>query len=161
MPYYILQNMRLGGITVHKVAEGYDAGDILFQKEFKLTEKDNLETYMIKAIDSISDELDNFSEKFHDWCELAVPQQGNGVYLKAPSEDMFTVNSSDDVKTADRVLRAVYGYECYYKDGADKYMLIRAEAVESDDHISCDDKISLPLSDGYVVCEKEHILIVK
>ena len=161
MPYYILENRRLGGISVHKVAEGYDTGDILFQRRFRLTSKDNLETYMEKAIEAISDDLKCLSDRFKKMFSFAEPQKGKGVYLKAPSKDMFTVNSQTDIKTADRIFRAFYGYECFYTDGVHEYMLIKPKAVNRTKCSDCDKYIAFKLSDGFAVCEKELVKKVK
>lgn len=160
MPYYILEGKSKGGITVHKVAEGFDTGDILMQKEFALTNEDNLETYMCKAISVLCDDIDLLVSDFRKLYDNAKPQ-GEGCYLKAPCKEMYTVTENTSCYDADRIFRAFYGYECYYKSENKSRILIKPYAVKSCENIQNDRYIAFRLSDGYAVCEKEHIFDVK
>jgi len=159
MPYYILEGKNEGGITVHKVAEGFDTGDILLQKSFALTSTDNLETYMDKAVSALCEDIEFIVKDFHKLYDNANPQ-GDGCYLKAPSEEMYTVTESTACCDADRIFRAFYGYECYYKSGNKCLILIKPYAVKNDKYVQNDRCIAFSLSDGYAVCEKEHVFDV-
>ena len=160
MPYYILEGKSKGGITVHKVADGFDTGDILMQKEFSLTNNDNLETYMCKAISVLCEDMHMLVRDFHKLYNNAK-LQGDGCYLKAPSEEMYTVNESTSCYDANRIFRAFYGYECYYKSDDRCCILIRPKAVKSDEYMQNDRYMAFNLFDGYAVCEKEHVYDVK
>ena len=159
MPYYILEGKSKGGITVHKVAEGFDTGDILWLNEFSLTKKDNLETYMCKAMSVLCEDMHMLVRNFRKLYDNAKPQ-GDGCYLKAPSAEMYTVTESTSCYDADRIFRAFYGYECYYKTGNNCLILIKPHAVKNDEYVQNDGCIAFRLSDGYAVCEKEHVFDV-
>lgn len=161
MPYYILEGKNFGGISVHKIAEGFDEGDILFRREFSLTDNDSLQTYMEKALSSIEPDLKKLSEDFAKYYSLAIPQGSGGCYLKAPSEDMFTVDANTSVKSADRIFRAFYGYECYYRDKEKTYLMLMPEAVLFDKFVSCESTVCFKLKDGYAVCEKERVYVIE
>ncbi len=158
MPYYILDGEKYGGMTIHKIAESFDTGDILIQKKFELTDNDNLKTYMEKAISVINDSMDELVASFDSYYVNAKPQKNVGSYLKAPIKEMYTVYSNMDVKTADLILRAFYGYECFYvaEDGTE-YMLIKAEAFSGKTPSEDDKSVYFSLSDGFVVCNKNNV----
>lgn len=160
MPYYILDRKKNGGISVHKIAEGFDEGDILFRREFPLTNNDNLQTYMEKAMSAIEPDLKKLSDNFLNHYNSAFPQENGGCYLETPTKDMFTVDASTDVTTADRVFRAFYGYECYYRDGIKEYILIKPKAVNKSNYKSDGNTVAFVLDGGFAVCKKEHVYLV-
>lgn len=161
MPYYILEGKKRGGISVHKIVEGFDEGDILFRREFVLTKEDNLETYMIKAFDTIKGDLEKLSTDFIQCYNNAFPQENSGCYLKAPTKDMCTVDAETDIDTADRIFRAFYGYECYYRDGDNIYMMLKPRVVSDNDYKRNGNTICFTLCGGYAVCEKERVYVIE
>jgi len=48
LPWTILNNLKQSGITIHKLTENFDAGDILRQQSFPVTDHDNLESLSAK-----------------------------------------------------------------------------------------------------------------
>lgn len=158
MPYYILGGEKYGGMTLHKISDRFDSGDILIQKKFRLSDNDNLETYMQKAISVIGESIQGLIDSFGYYYKNAKPQDGVGNYFTAPTKEMYTISYDTDVKSADRILRAFYGYECYYKseDGSE-HMLIKAKAFVGQKPIDNSDFVYLTLSDGYVACSKSNI----
>jgi len=161
MPYYILEGLPYGGMSIHKAEEGFDEGDILVQRKFPLSAQDNLESYMSKAIESIDDDLRRLSCDFLTYYNNAKPQNGPGCYLKAPDKDMFTVNANTSVDEADRIFRAFYGYECYYNDNGREYLLIKSKALNDAKYSKIDGCLSFKLKDGFAVCKKENVYDVE
>ncbi len=146
MPYAILRREKESGVTVHKIAEGFDTGDILLQERFFLSKDENLETFMEKACALVPQMMKKLTDNFGELWETALPQ-GEGEYLELPTEKDWTVTPDMTAAEADLILRAFYGFECVYKTGEEKITLIRGRAVadaKEKDH-------RFPLRDGYII----------
>lgn len=147
MPLSILRGDKKSGVTIHKIAKGFDTGDILLQREFDIAENETLVSFMEKACALIPPMLGELTENFGELWNNARPQQGEG-YDQMPSREQMTVNSRMTAADADKILRAFLGYECFYED---KFEIIGGRAFKGEPP-----KDSLPLSDGYVKYEKKE-----
>ena len=146
MPQTILWGLKESGVTVHKIAEGFDTGDILLQKRFPVSADETLETFMNKACALLPDMMRKLTENFFDLWENASPQQG-GSYWAAPCEADWTVRFDMPLSEADRILRAFYGYETVYiAENGEKFRMLRAAADEK-----CG---QFPLKGGFVSAKK-------
>ncbi len=145
MPQYILWGHKKSGVTIHKIAEGLDTGDILLQEEFALDKDETLQTFMQKANALVVKMIERLVSDFENLYQNAVPQ-GDGEYWKLPLDADYTVYSSMTADEADLVLRAFFGHTCIYKNQDKVQKIIGGRAVKSD-------KIpanGLPLADGYI-----------
>ncbi len=147
MPQTILQKMKKSGVTVHKIAEGFDTGDILLQREFELAEKETLVSFMNKVYGLIPEMMKELTENFELLWQNAIPQSGD-EYWEAPEKADMTVTKDMTVEEADLILRAFLGYECYYEDELE---IIGGRAYKGE----CPEK-GLPLKDGYIICERKN-----
>ncbi len=155
MPYDILGKKRESGVTIHKIADGFDEGDIVLQRKFELSDSENLETLMYKVNNILPEMLSEFLKSPKSLYENAKPQ-GAGTYLKMPEKDAYTVSGDTQFETAERILRAFYGYECFYRTNDGEKCLIKATAKRTLDGIK-DDETAFELKDGYVVCKKSNV----
>lgn len=147
MPQTILKGMKKSGVTVHKIAEGFDTGDILLQKEFDLDEQESLVSFMEKVYALIPSMMEELVKNFHELWRNARAQQGE-EYWEAPTESDMTVRADMTAQEADRVLRAFLGYECYY-EGKERFEIIGGRAFKGER-----EENSLSLLDGYIKYEK-------
>lgn len=115
MPIILLNNEKCSEISIFKLAENLDEGDLLLNKSFIISRDDNLATYMQKANIEICNVLPNLISNFYYFYYNAYPQKGL-CYNINPTEDMYTITSSMSVYEADNILRAFYGYTCIYRD---------------------------------------------
>ena len=145
MAQSILWGHKKSGVTIHKIAEGFDTGDILLQREFLLDPDETHQTFMEKANRLLPDMLKTLISDFDRLYAEAKPQ-GEGEYWKAPDETDFTVRADMTVEEADLILRAFYGYECIYADGKSKKVIIGGRAIKSE---KAEGK-GLSLADGYI-----------
>lgn len=145
MPQTILRGMEKSGVTFHKIAEGFDTGDILLQREFLLDKKETLVGFMNKVYALIPQMIKELIENFDSLWVNALPQSGD-EYWEAPTREDITVKADMTVREADLILRAFLGYECYYED---KFEIIGGRAVEGEGVEN-----TLPLKDGYIIYEK-------
>lgn len=149
MALSILRGDKKSGVTIHKIAEGFDTGDILLQEDFEIAADETHKTFMEKANQLFPDMLKELTEKFDSLWQNAAPQ-GDGEYWQMPDESQYTVKPDMTVEEADLVLRAFYGYECVYVRNGEKSVIIGGRAVKCD-------KISgeeFPLVDGYIKIQK-------
>ena len=146
MAQAILWRHKKSGVTIHKIAEGFDTGDILLQKEFKISDDETHETFMQKANLFACDMLKELVSDF-DFLYKNARKQGEGEYWAAPKEEDYTIRWDMPFKDADIILRAFYGYECIYlgKDGSFT-KIVGGRAIKSDDKT---DK-EYPLLDGFI-----------
>ena len=111
-PVAILKGLDALGVTVHKISEKLDCGDILIQKSFPITAYDNLETVTQKAQKIARDLIGRFLKMPDQYWNYAIPQ-GDGEYWKEPSEDDMSFSIGDGYEKIDRVTRAFFGYKCF------------------------------------------------
>ncbi len=149
MALSILQGDKKSGVTIHKIAEGFDTGDILLQEEFEIAADETHKTFMEKANRLLPEMLKELIQNFGSLWQNAVPQ-GEGEYWQMPDESQYTITPNMTVEKADLVLRAFYGYECIYDKSGEKTVIVGGRAVKCD-------KMSgeeFPLVDGYIKIQK-------
>ncbi len=110
-PLTILKGFRDSGITLHKLSNRFDEGNIILQKSFKLDTGENLETltqkYAYYAKISTKELFCNFDVLVSDSTE-----QTSGEYWPEPTEKDMTFAEHDDGEKIDAILRAFYGFKC-------------------------------------------------
>ncbi len=146
MPQTILKGMKKSGVTFHKIAEDFDTGDILLQKEFEVSEDENLKSFMEKAYNCLPEMLEELTFDFERLYSNATPQP-QGEYWAAPEEKDYTITPDMFAKEADLILRAFLGYECIYKKGSKKFALLGGKLIESVD----DKESEFSVKGGYII----------
>lgn len=149
MPVAILEGDTKSGITIHKVSEGFDEGDILLQKEIPVYADDNLETLTMRMHQQLPELMHRLIQDFEQLWKSARPQ-GEGEYLKMPEEKDWTVTAEMDCREADKILRAFWGYECIYRNGNDKFELIYGRIHGK----GAPGAFTFPIKDGEIVADK-------
>lgn len=137
----------MGGITVHKIVEKLDAGDILLQDLFYVEPTETLVTYMDKVSLYIPAMVKRLLQDLPALWEYAKPQ-GKGVYWPAPTAEQWTVRAAMSAKEADRILRAFYGYECLYERDGRLTELIGGKVVFGEEGGQ-----AFPVQGGYIEAE--------
>ena len=106
LPHFILRGLSHAGVTIHKLADRFDAGDILLQESFEVdTVRETMESLSMKARLSAQRLLDRFVAspgKF--W--TAATQQIGGEYWGLPTTAEQTVDWNQSVELIDRMIRA-------------------------------------------------------
>lgn len=145
MPLIILNGHKQGGVTLHKMVEAFDEGDIISQQSFEISKQETLQTYMDKVDERLSDMINDLISNFDNLYKNALPQ-GEGEYWEEPKKADATIKSTDGFDKVDLILRAFYGYECYYTDGNKMYEILKGTAVKNKGN----KKWYLPVNGGYV-----------
>ncbi|MDO5573854.1 MAG: phosphatidylglycerol lysyltransferase domain-containing protein [bacterium] len=113
MPVTILRHFEQSGVTIHKLSEEFDAGDILSQVSYDIEERETLVTLTDKiqktAVRMLQDCLGDFERIY----QHAVPQaSGKAEYWADPSGQERIVTLQMSAEETDRRLRAFAGYGC-------------------------------------------------
>ena len=144
MPLAILDRLTQSGVTIHKTEEGFDTGDILLQERFDIDREETLLSFMGKVNLLLPDMIGRLINDLGRLWDNARPQ-GDGEYQTQPDPEDYIIRPTDTVEYADRVLRAFFGFPCFYDDGERKYELVSYRAFEG-----AGDEESLPLADGHI-----------
>lgn len=148
MPRLILEGAEWGGVTAHRMAADFDTGEILLQERFPLDSREDHRTYMEKVHGAVPAMVHALVNDLPGVLAGARPQ-GPGEYWPLPREEDWTVTPDMDAARADRILRAFYGYECVYRDGARKTELIGGCAAAGDPAGQ-----PFPVRGGYITADK-------
>lgn len=131
MPVTILKGLKVSGVTIHKMAEDFDTGDILLQQDFAVADDETLATFMDKIHGLLPDMVSRLLGDFDRLYENARPQ-GAGDYWPTPGPSDWTVTGDMAPDQADRILRAFYGYDCIYEHAGRTWRLLRGQLIMPD-----------------------------
>ncbi len=113
-PCTILRGLQNSGVTIHKITDRFDEGDILFQRDFPVANDETLDSLTSKcqilAADMTSDLINNFSALW----EEAKPQ-GEGEYWAEPTDSDRTITPDMSEEQKDRIRRAFGSFGVIYK----------------------------------------------
>jgi methionyl-tRNA formyltransferase len=113
LPWTILTGQKQSGVSIHKLTEEYDAGDILLQRSFSVAPDERLESLSAKtqllARNMILDVALNFE---HYW-GTAVAQSGDVSIWNYPPKEQRTLSWEKNVGELDRICRAFGKFGCF------------------------------------------------
>lgn len=123
MPLTILKKLDITGVTVHKLSENFDEGDILKNTQFHLATNENLETLIQKYQEKGAKLIPEILSDFEYYWETATPQE-KGEYWKEPQDSDRTFTAATSIDEIDLIIRAFWGCGSIFKL-ADKEILIK------------------------------------
>lgn len=129
MPVTILRGLTESGVTLHKITDSFDEGDILLQRSFPVSPSEDLESLTAKFQALLPEMMRTLTANIRGLWNSAVPQT-EGEYWRCPDDDDATVDGTMSGEECDRILRAFYGFECYLNVGNKKYSLFRGRYSE-------------------------------
>ena len=148
MPKLILDGAEFGGVTAHKMAAEFDTGEILLRERFPLDQREDHQTYMEKVYERVPGMVHALVSDLPRVLANAQPQ-GEGEYWPLPTEQDWTITPDMDAARADRILRAFYGYECVFSDGAQKTELSGGRVIFGDPAGR-----PFPVRGGYIIADR-------
>ena len=113
LPWAILTDQKQSGVTIHKLSQEFDAGDILLQKSFALTSDERLESLSAKVQLLAKDLLSRVVNDFDPYWNNACKQEGSDSHWGYPSRKQRTLDWNDGIKDLDRVCRAFGKFGCF------------------------------------------------
>jgi methionyl-tRNA formyltransferase len=105
LPYVILNDLDRSGVTIHKLSNELDEGDILIQESFSLSENENLETLSCKCQITAIPLLKKCISDFDSFWNNAQPQ-GSGTYWSMPDETTMALDWNKSVFEITKTARA-------------------------------------------------------
>ncbi len=151
MPVAILKGVNLG-VTIHKLSDGFDEGDIIIQEKIEIKNSDNLVT-LLEKIKKISVKLlDIFLNNIDKLWESAYPQ-GDGEYWQEPKDLERTICLTDCTSKIANVLRAFYGYGTLCNLNGIPIEIIKGQVISNAKKIT-KEELCYKLADGYLYCEE-------
>lgn len=132
LPYVILNDLCESGVTIHKLSENFDSGEILVQNSFKVSKKDNLESISCKSQILAKNLLNEFMSNIES-CWKNATAQGEGSYWPFPTDEQQTINWEDEVEVIDKTARA-YGKLEAMASFSDKPWVVRDLTVWKQQH---------------------------
>ncbi len=113
-PVTILKGLRRSGVTIHKITEKFDEGDILLQRSYPIEKEETLDTLTQKSQIVASEMITECLYDFAALWENARPQTG-GEYWAEPTDADRTINNEMSLQEAQRIVRAFGSYGVIYE----------------------------------------------
>lgn len=110
-PFAILNGDLISGVTIIKVAEKVDTGDILAQKEYQLAENETTDSLLIKLNELGGELIISVIKKYLEGKENPIPQdESKASYTKRfeKRDGYFDINNPLSQDMLDRMIRAYY-----------------------------------------------------
>jgi len=113
LPWTILTKQSESGVTIHKLNQEYDAGDILAQVSFPLSRDERLESLSAKVQLSAKALLKSVMTDFDRYWDNAKPQSGQANEWGMPDKLQRTLDWNMPIENLDRVCRAFGKFGCF------------------------------------------------
>ncbi len=113
LPWVILNSLDQSGVTIHKLTQEFDAGDILQQRSFSLSDHETLESLSAKVQLTAKDLLLEVIHDFDRYWDNAKPQGNTASSWPRPDKARRTLDWNKSVDELERICRAFGKYGCY------------------------------------------------
>ena len=113
LSWTIQTDQKFSGITIHKLTDELDAGDILLQESFPLEINENLESLSARTQILAKAMLPRVMENFNHYWNTALPQPEESVYWPRPGNNDRTLNWNSNISEIDRLSRAYGKMGCF------------------------------------------------
>lgn len=127
-----MEGHETSGVTIHKLTDKFDAGDIVLQRSFPVDEQDTPETLLCKGqllgLELLKEWLKNPEEL---WLN-AVPQ-GEGEYWKQPTANDRVIDCGQTPDDINKMIRA-YGKDGVFLKSNSGYRLTNIASCQSKVH---------------------------
>lgn len=160
-PHIILGHYEAAGITVHKMTERFDYGDILLQEAFELAPREDVETYSARIALKAPELL---SQVFRDlsalWDNARAQSEATASHFRAPTEEMRSFGFEMEVGQIDAIARAFGRYGSLTRLGEDRLVVYNL-AVWEESHDFTPGVPAAVMSRELVVAAKDGFVVLK
>ena len=101
----ILKYPEHAGVTLHKLADEFDTGDIIHQESMVLTDDEYLQEYLARLEEKIPEMISHLCQQFDDLYETATAQDEGSYWPKLTLNDR-KLNWHTDTADLKRIIRA-------------------------------------------------------
>ena len=165
MPHLILEHPECAGITVHKLTDKFDEGDILYQDKIDVSDEDTVETLSAKIMMRVPGVGEHIFADIESYWKNSVPQGGKGSWWKPYRDDAQCFDWSLDAAALNRRIRAFGRYGMLAEFQGQRWLVRDAQAwTEAHDYkpgtvvAGFSKQVALAISDGYVVLKELYEL---
>lgn len=165
VPHILMnEDAAAAGMTVHKMTQEFDRGDILMQRRIKLADNESVETYCAKTL-LIGPELasDVFASLDTLWEDATPQQESEASTAPAPTDEMRILDWNKNVADITRIGRAFGRFGCLAKLGGDIYSVMQFSGWEEEHNhapgtcVVHQQKLAvIAVSNGYICLEDFH-----
>jgi methionyl-tRNA formyltransferase len=110
-PHIIINHPEASGFTIHKLARGFDAGDILYQEALPVSPTETVKTLSTRTLERGTEALSKVMRDLPRYWEKATPQnEAEATHFPPPDMNMRLLNWNKPVDEIDRTARAFGHY---------------------------------------------------
>jgi len=113
LPWTILTDQKQSGVSIHRLTENYDSGDILLQRSFSLDRAERLESLSVKVQLLAKFMLHQIMVDFDHYWNKSYPQNGDAVVWNMPDKMQRTLDWEKGIDELDRICRAFGKFGCF------------------------------------------------
>jgi len=159
LPWIILKELTLTGVTIHKLSKSFDRGDILLQKEINVSRYDTLESLSAKIQICAPKLVEEFIANADKYMAAATPQE-DGSYWNWPTKNDRTVDWDSSIYDINKIVRAFSKFEAYGWIEGKKYYL-RDVSVWAEEHSFQPGHVVHRMNKELVIAAKDGLVCVR
>lgn len=125
IPDSILRNQKQTGVTLHKLTDKFDEGDIVLQEPISIAENENHDSLSVKTIIAATRLIAKLTDDFETYWKNAKPQVGGSYWHKQSLEERI-INWEMTVAEIDRMVRAYGRFGVNLRYGEKLYTITHA-----------------------------------
>ncbi len=112
-PTIIMHEPDAAGLSIHKMTDEFDAGDILIQESLPLSANETVDSYSARIAEIGPEMLSSVMSDLPRYWGAARPQdQAEATIFPAPTSEMRSLDWSSSVETIDKTARAFGSFGC-------------------------------------------------
>ena len=166
LPYLIYPHQQHAGLTLHKITEDWDEGDIILQEPVRVLPDETLDTLMVKMHRLAPDLLERLMGNFDELMAIAEPQ-GEGSYWPKPNNETRIMDWQLPCEALKRRIRQFGSQGVYLKLDNQLYLItsIITQVLSIDlppGHVvfQNQDVLAISCQDGFVIIDRKHLIKV-
>jgi methionyl-tRNA formyltransferase len=107
-PYILMNHPEAAGVTIHKMTQKFDGGDILIQRSLPLSPRETVETYSARVAMAGPELVSAVCGDIKKFWAAAMPQdETQTLYFPPPTEEMRMLDFSAGIDAVDKTARAL------------------------------------------------------
>lgn len=160
-PHIILGQHEAAGVTIHKMTDRFDYGDILLQEKIDLSPREDVEIYSAKVALKAPEMLSLVFKDLPGYWERALAQsEATSSHFKAPDEAMRSFRFDMTVEDIDRIARAFGRYGSLTQLGPDRLVVYNL-AIWRQAHNVQPGTLAAVMSRELVVAAQDGFVVLK
>ena len=165
-PTIIMNAPEAAGITIHKITNRYDAGDIIDQTPFTLDPKETVDTYATRVALTANEITVRVFDDIKQYWIMAKPQSNaESTIFPTPDDDMRTIDWGRPLEEIDAKARAFGRYGCLAYIESQRWVIYDHDILQIT-HSDTPGTTALPhlgqkivaTTDGYFIIKSGEIL---